>query len=323
MSFGSPQALLALLVVPAALVFLLAVSRRPSRNPVLYTNLAVLEGLAAARPRRWRRLIPLALFLLALATAAGALARPRADLPVRVDRTTVVLLVDVSGSMSARDVEPTRLDAAVAALRGFVDGLPKRFQIGLVQFSDSSQVLTPPTSDHELVHQTLGLLAPDSGTAIGTGLVAAVRLIRSSLAADGVVRRAGESLPAAIVLLSDGKQNQGAIAPLAAAERARAAGIPVDTVALGTPHGVLGYGPFAKRVAPDPPLMRAIARATGGTTATASDPRQLSTFYDGLRDSIGWGTESRGIASWFAAAAAVLLLAAVGVARAWEGPLVP
>ncbi len=321
MSFCSPPALLALLAVPVALVFLLGVTRRRPRHPVAFTNLAVLEGLVATRRRPWRRLVPPALLLLALATAAAAAAGPRANLPVRVDNTTVVLLVDVSGSMSARDVEPTRLDAAVAAMRGFVDRLPKRFRVGLVQFSDSSQVLTRPTADHRQVDETLGLLTPDSGTAIGTGLMTAIRLVRHSLAEDGVVRVPGEPLPAAIVLLSDGKQNQGRIAPLAAAARARSAGIPVDTVALGTAHGVLGYGPFAPRVAPDPPLMRAIASKTGGKTSSARDSRQLATFYSGLRDSIGQATEPRPIASWFAAAAAVLLLAAFGLARAWEGPL--
>ena len=136
MTFASPLGLLALLAVPAALGALLVARRRGARSRVVFTNLQVLEGLVAARPRRMRRAIPALLLLLALATAAGALAQPHARLPVQVDNTTVVLLVDVSGSMSARDVEPTRLDAAVAAMRTFVDRLPSRFKVGLVQFSD-------------------------------------------------------------------------------------------------------------------------------------------------------------------------------------------
>jgi Ca-activated chloride channel homolog len=321
MAFASPLALLGLLAVPAALGVLLAASRRRARTGVLFTNLAVLEDVVPAGPRRLRRWAPPALVLLALATAAAATAQPRLNLPVAVDNTTIVLLVDVSGSMSARDVEPTRLDAAVAAMRVFVDRLPKRFKVGLVQFSDSSQVLAPPTADRGQVDELLGLLEADSGTAIGTGLVTAIRLVKGSLAREGVVRSPGEQLPAAIVLLSDGKQNQGRVAPLAAAAQARAAGIPIDTVALGTRHGVLGYGPFARHVAPAPQLMHAIALATGGRTASATDPRQLAAFYGGLRDSIGRIIEPRNIASWFAAAAAVLVLAAVGLARAWEGPL--
>jgi len=321
MTFASPPGLLALLAVPAALGVLLVVRRRRARSPVVFTNIPVLEGLVVARPRRIRSAVPALLLLLALASAGGALAQPHARLPVQVDNTTVVLLVDVSGSMSARDVEPTRLDAAVAAMRSFVDRLPSRFKVGLVQFSDSAQVLAVPTADHERVHEALGLLVADSGTALGTGLATAIRLVQSSLARDGVVRRPGANLPAAIVLLSDGKQNTGSITPLAAAAQARTAGIPIDTVALGTRHGILGYGPFAKHVAPAPGLMRRIAAVTGGKTAAATSSSQLAAFYGGLRDSVGHTTASRAITSWFAAAAALLLLAALGLGRAWASPL--
>ena len=124
-------------------------------------------------------------------------------------------------------------------------------------------MLAAPTADHERISETLGLLQADSGTAIGTGLVTATRLAQSSLTRDGVFRVPGRNLPAAIVLLSDGKQNQGRVKPLEAAALAKAAGIPVDTVALGTKKGVLGYGPYAPKVAPDPPLMNAIAKAHG------------------------------------------------------------
>ena len=321
MSLGSPTALLALLAVPAVLAAMRLLSRRRRPRAVAYTNLAVLEAALGPRRRPRRRLIPAGLLLVGLGLAATAAAQPRATLPVRVNNATIVLLVDVSGSMSARDVEPTRLDAAVAAMRGFVERLPHGFRVGLVQFSDESEVLAAPTTDHDRVSQTLGLLVPDSGTALGSGIVTAVRLARSSLARDGVVRQPVAALPAAIVLLSDGKQNQGRIEPLQAAALARAAGIPVDTVALGTAHGILGYGPFAPRVAPDPETMQQIAVATGGTTATAKDTNQLATFYRRVGTSFGDGTETRGIASWFAAAAAVVLLAAVGLGRILAGPL--
>jgi Ca-activated chloride channel homolog len=321
MSFGSPLALLGLLVVLAALAAVRLISRRKARAPVAFTNFTVLEAVAPTRMRSRRRFVPVALLVAALVMAAAAAAQPRARLPVRVDNATIVLLVDVSGSMSARDVEPTRLDAAVAAMRGFVRRLPDGLKVGLVQFSDTSQVLAVPTVDHERISQTLDLMVPDSGTAIGTGLITAVGLARNSLARDGVFRSAGRDLPAAIILLSDGKQNQGRIGPLQAAARARAAGIVVDTVALGTPHGILGYGPFAPKVAPDPPLMRAIAETTGGRTATATDDRELSTFYRRIGSSFGHGSETRDIASWFTAAAAILLVGAVALGRAWAGAL--
>jgi Ca-activated chloride channel family protein len=253
--------------------------------------------------------------------AATATARPQAQLPVRVNNATIVLLVDVSGSMSARDVEPTRLDAAIVAMRGFLQRLPVGFKVGLVQFSDQPEVLARPTSDHARISESLGLLVPDSGTALGSGLARAVQLTRDSLRRDGVVARRGRDLPAAIILLSDGKQNQGKIQPLQAAALARAAGIPVDTVALGTRHGVLGFGPFAPHVAPAPKLMKRIAAATGGTTATAKDTRELTTFYRRVGSSIGHATESRDVGAWFAAAAALLLASAAALSRFFSGSI--
>ena len=314
MSLGSPFVLIILVAVPAAIVAARLISRR-GPSAIAFTNLAVLETAVGPRRRPRRRLLPAALLLLALAAAATAAARPQARLPVRVDNATIVLLVDVSGSMSARDVEPTRLDAAVSAMRGFVERLPAGFKVGLVQFSDVPEVLATPTEDHTRISETLGLLVPDSGTALGAGLATAVRLTKGSLARDGVVAPPGRKLPAAIILLSDGKQNQGRIRPLQAAALARAAGIPVDTVALGTPHGVLGYGPFAPRVAPAPALMRRIARATNGATATAKDTKELTGFYRRVGSSIGHGTKTRDIGAWFAAAAAVLLVAAAALGR--------
>ncbi len=321
MWFASPLVLLTLLAVPAAVGLAALLSRRRPRRPVAFTNLAVLEAVAPTQRRPRRRLIPIALLVLALAFAAGAAAHPQARVPVRVDNATIVLLVDVSGSMSARDVEPTRLDAAVAAMRWFVRRLPKDYKVGLVQFSDYATVLAAPTTDHERVAQTLDLLMPDSGTALGAGLVTAVGVARSSVARDGIIVAQGHRLPAAIVLLSDGKQTQGVISPMAGARRAKRAGIPVDTVALGTSHGVLGYGPFAKRVAPDAPLMRQIAKASGGATASAHNSRQLASFYEQVRSSFGTEMRTRDIGSWFAAAAALLLVVAVGLGRVFAGSL--
>jgi Ca-activated chloride channel family protein len=321
MSFGSPLGLLALLAIPAVLGMAALVARRRPKSPVAHTNLAVLEAVMGPARRRRRRLIPAILLVLALGLAATAAGHPQARRPVLVDNATIVLLVDVSGSMSARDVEPTRLDAAVAAMRSFVRKLPKGFKVGLVQFSDSPTVLAAPTADHERVAQTLDLLTPDSGTAIGAGLLSATRLVQSSLRQAGYVRVPGRRLPAAIVLLSDGNQTQGPIQPLPAAKTARQAGIVVDTVALGTPHGILGYGSFARRVAPDPPLMAAIAKVTGGETSTATNPGQLSSFYRGVDSSFGHVTKTQDVASWFAGAAALLLAAAMLLSRRLTGPL--
>ena len=324
MSFGSPLFLLFLLLVPAVLLFALLIERRRSRYPVAFTNLELLAGLVQ-KQRAWRRYVPLALLLLALAAAAGALAKPRAKFSVPDQNATVVLVVDVSGSMRANDVEPTRLDAAVGAMRTFLDKLPKQFKVGLVAFSSEPEVLSPPTSDRDTVREALGYLQPEAGTAIGDGLQTGVRLITTSLARDGVTHKPGQLLPAAIVLLSDGAQNRGVLQPQQAAMNARAAGIRVYTVALGTPGGQVsfGFGLYVNHipVPPDPPTMRAIARTTGGKTYTARTATSVSKIYRTLGSSIGRKQKREDIASWFAAAAGVLLIGAVGAGRLTEGRL--
>jgi Ca-activated chloride channel family protein len=324
-NFQAPLFLLALLAVPALLVYAVLMDRRRARFPVAFTNLEVLAGVVEERRSAWRRWAPLVLFLLSLTFAAGALARPRTHLTVPEDNASVVLVVDVSGSMRADDVEPTRLDAAISAMRAFLDRLPKRFKVGLVAFSSEAEVLTQPTRDRQVVRDALGYLQPEAGTAIGDGLDVAVKQATASLATDGIERKPNEDIPAAVVLLSDGAQNRGKLQPLEAAQHARDAGIKVYTVALGTPDGVVsfGFGLFVNSipVPPDPPTMRAIARSTGGKTYTAQSSTKLSSIYKTLGSSIGRRTDLREITSWFAAIAAVLLVASLAAGRAWEGRL--
>ena len=266
--------------------------------------------------------MPVALLLLALALAASALARPHLELSSRVDNATVVLLVDVSGSMRAGDVEPTRMDAATAAMRTFLDRLPERFKVGLVQFSAEPYVLVPPTRERDLVRETLGYLNPDAGTAIGDGLAEATAVLRRSLEEDTALPGAGREAPGAIVLLSDGTQSHGRLQALEGAALARAAGFRVDTVALGTKDGVVRVPPGScSRYRPTRRSMRSIAEETGGRTFNASTASQLGGVFGGLGSSIGRETESREVTSWFAFAAAGLLLAALGVGRLVGGAL--
>ena len=323
-SFATPIALVALILVPAVIAFALWADKRRTRYAVAFTNLDVLASVVERR-RAWRRWVPLALLVLALATAAGALARPRAHMWVPDENATVVLLVDTSGSMRAKDVEPTRLDAAVGAMRTFLDKLPSRFKVGLVEFSSVPDVLAEPTRDRQSVRQALDYLSPDAGTAIGDGLDVATKLAVASLSREGVRLRRDGTLPAAVVLLSDGAQNRGVLQPLQAARRARKAGIRVFTVALGTSHGVVhfGFGPFSNSipVPPDPPTMRAIAKATGGRSYTVRSAERLQGVYTQLGSSIGQRRELREVTSWFSAAAALFLIASLGLGRAWEGRL--
>jgi Ca-activated chloride channel family protein len=322
MSFTNPLLLLTLLAIPAAIVFTFVIDRRRARYPVTFTNLDLLAGLVEQH-RSWRRWVPIGFLLLALACAGTALARPKAHLTVPENHGTVVFLVDVSGSMRANDVEPTRLDAAVSAMRTFLDKLPPKFKVGLVAFSSEPEVLAPPTNDRQLVREALGYLTPEAGTALGDGLATASKLAVTSLARDGVRRQPGQPLPAVIVLLSDGAQNRGVLQPVQAARIAKAAGIRVYGVALGTPNGVVsfGFGLYINSipVPPDPATVRQVSNLTGGKSYTARTSNRLIDIYKSLGSSIGQKTELREITSWFAAAAGAFLLLALGAGRIVEG----
>jgi Ca-activated chloride channel family protein len=305
MSFASPLWLLSLLAVPALLAAFAAMARRSRRDEVAYTNLELLAAITPA-PRRWRRLVPVALLVLALAVAAAATAKPQARFTTVQRHARVVLLVDVSGSMSARDVEPTRLDAATHAMRTFLDRVPHSVEVGLVQFSFEPEVLDPPTTDRGLLRQTLGYLFPEAGTAIGDAIAGTVPLVRDH---------------GAIVLLSDGTQNHGRLTALQGAARARARNIRIDTIALGTPGGTLYEAGRYAPVPPDPALMRAIAKATGGRTFSAHTAAALGSIYAHLGGTVASHRATHHLASWFAAAAALLLVAAVGLGRLWGSAL--
>jgi len=323
MTFVSPLFLLALLVVPAVIALAIAVDRRKARYPVSFTNLEVLAAVTPERHGAWRRFVPLLLLLLALVFAAGALARPRVRLSEPDQNATVVLLVDVSGSMRSNDVEPTRLDAAVAAMRTFLDKLPKQFKVGLVAFSSDPEPLVAPTSNRNTIEESINLLEPEAGTALGDGIVSALKMLQTSLRADGYVRRPGKLEPGVIVLLSDGAQNRGTFQPLQAAHIAKVNGVRIYPVSLGTPTGkvTFGFGAFTNSVAvpPDPATMAQIAQATGGKSYTAQTASSVVQIYRTLGSSIGRTTKRVEITSWFTIAAAGLLLASFAAARAFEG----
>ena len=323
MTFGSPYYLLALLAIPILLAVAVVVDRRRTRYPVAFTNFGVLEGIVSRRRRSLKRLIPIALLLAALVFAAGALAHPRVRLSVPDQNATIMLLVDVSGSMRANDVEPTRLDAAVDAMRTFLDRLPKQFKVGLVAFSSEPEPLVAPTSDRNAIRQSIALLEPEAGTALGDGIAVAVKMLTNSLRQAGYVRKPGEQFPGAIVLLSDGAQNRGILQPLQAARMAKAAGIRIFPVSLGTPNGkvTFGFGAYTNSVPvpPDPQTMSEIAAVTGGKSYTAQTASSVVQIYKTLGSSIGRTHKRVQVTSWFAAAAAGLLLAAVAAAGMFEG----
>ena len=331
MTFDRPWALAALLALPLLAWLYVVLQRRRARYAVTYTNLGVLRQVA--RGRAWRRYVPPVLLLLALAALVAGFARPHVRGLVPQDRATVVLVLDVSRSMEARDVEPTRLGAAKRAIRLFLDRAPERLRIGMVVFAGVPQVASPPTTDHEQVSVSLdhlGDYATFGGTAIGDALSMAVDVGRETLERD----RDAETAPAgsddesanlvSILFLSDGAQREGILQPLEGAQLAKEASMPVYTVALGTPSGTVsggGFFPFGGdriSVPPDPVTLRAIAETTGGTFTEARDAETLDDAYEKLGSNLGRRSADQEVTYAFLLAAAGLLLGAWLLAARWS-----
>ncbi len=324
-SFISPQYLWALVAIPALVAFTIIIRRRRSRYTVTFTSLDVLAGVVEHRRPQWWQGVPLILLMLALAVAATASARPSIRVTVADPTATIVLLVDVSGSMEATDVTPSRIAAAITAMHILVGKLPKSDKIGLVTFSDNTQVLDAPTTNRAALNSSIGALTPEAATALGDGVAAAVKLIVSSLAATGVHHQIGQYLPAAIVLESDGAQNRGSVTPFVAANEAKVAGIRIYGIALGTPGGEVTEGTGLLQqtipVPPNPGAVALLARTTGGQAFTATTASSLNSIYRSLGSTVGRHDSLEEITGWFEVAAAMLLLAGVGAARAWGSSL--
>jgi Ca-activated chloride channel family protein len=311
MSFQAPLFLLGIVAVPLALAALALARRRPARYAVRFPALPTLAAVAP-RGRSWRRAMPTALLCLALAALALALARPEATVAVPVERASVVLVTDTSGSMNATDVQPSRLAAAQAAGRRFLDRVPDELQVGLVAYSDAPHTVLRPTQERDPVRAALDGLRADGATATGDALTSALRALGD---------RGDAAPPAAIVLLSDGANTAGRD-PAEAAAAARTAGVPVYTVALGTTTGRITT-PDGRTLAvpPDPATLDAVAQASGGRAFAAEDAGSLDQVYERLGSQIGTRKEKREISAGFAAAGLLALASALFTSLRWRGRL--
>jgi Ca-activated chloride channel family protein len=325
MSFISPHLLWALLLIPALLLGYVLLQRRRMKYALRFTNVDLLANLVAESPR-WRRHLPTAIFLLALGALLVAMARPQLVTEVPRDEASVVLAMDVSGSMQATDVSPTRLRAAQRAANRFLDRVPEELRVGLITFSDGAQVRVQPTDDHASVRASLGSLEADGGTAIGDAVALATELEigttdDAQLAADEKPDEE-EGPPLVVLLLSDGAPSPDTLDPIDAAEKAKAAGIPVYTIALGTDEGTveitdaLGFTETVE-VPPDRETLAQIARVTGAATFSAPSEQALDAVYDRLGSSIGYEEELREVTYAFAAGGLVLLLIAGSLSALW------
>ncbi len=336
MSFEFPVALLALALVPAAIATYVLAQRARPRYAVRFTNLDLLGAVVKETPR-WRRHVPAALALAALTALVVAAARPHLTFAVAERRASVMLVTDVSGSMEATDVAPSRLQAARTAALAFTDALPDDARLGLATFSSTANLNVPPTVDRALVARALEAMDAGGGTAMGDGVAAALRALREAIrrpAGEGDPdgdgdRRERERPPAAVVLLSDGESTSGRD-PIEVAQEARRLRVPVYTIALGTPDGTItlppsargwGGGPRVLPVPPDPETLRLVARTTGGRFFDSADAGELRSIYDDLGRQVATERERREVTAGFAGLGAVLLLAGGALSLLWFGRL--
>jgi Ca-activated chloride channel family protein len=351
MNFLAPELLLGLLLIPVAIGFYLWAQRRRTKYAVRFTNLDLLANLAPRRPS-WRRHLPPAIYLAAIAALLIGLARPTMVMAVPREDATVILTMDVSGSMKATDVSPTRLDAARAAALSFINQLPDKVRVGLVAFASEPVTLVSPTTDREQVKSALDSLRPRDGTAMGDALMQVLDIAEKiqaenqdkpdasaspapSAAPDGppapdasgvpTDQPSGQPLVAAI-LLTDGANSTGATEPLTAADRAAKLNVPIYTIALGTPDGTVTvpdqFGQMVTLdVPPDTETLQQIAETTGAKSFDAPTAEDLKQVYDNLESRIGYTEERQEVTFALVGAGLLLVMAGAGLSAVWFGRL--
>jgi Ca-activated chloride channel family protein len=352
MTFASPELLLGLILVPIAIGIYLLVQRRRSRYAVRFTNVDLLANIAPRTPG-WRRHLPPVLYLLAISALVIGLARPSMVLATPREEATIILTIDVSRSMRATDVQPTRLAAAQKAASDFVDKLPPGFQVGLVVFSTEARIATTPTTDRGAIHTAIDNLVANGGTAMGDAIAMSLQAAgldtsgtsgtggtgggpaaspvvpgpgasaQPSTAPDPSASPSPDKAPlVAMVLLSDGANSTGELEPQQAADRAAALGVPVYTIALGTADGTVEvpniFGQLEQMsVPPDTETLAAVAETTGGRFFDAPTAEDLAQIYENLGSKVGYTQEQQEVTQLFAAVALGFVLAGAGLAALW------
>ena len=346
MSFSWPWALLALLVIPLVFAAWWLARRRRRRAAVRVTSIALVRTALPGRSR-WRRRIPVALLTLGLAVLAVGAARPQATVPVPSSSATIMLALDVSGSMCSTDVKPNRITAAEQAASAFIKAQTGGPRIGLVAFAGTAVVLVPPTADTKQLLSALGGLTTSFGTAIGEGIVTsldAIAQVDRSVAPTGATvsrNRGAGYADDVIVVLTDGSNNRG-VDPQTAAKEAAGRGVRVFTIGYGTDNpaplacssdqfggfggfgggggGGFGGGPggAGNPFDADYTALMQISKTTGGTFYRAQDADQLATALAKLPAAFTIVRKHIDIASWFAAGGGLLIVAAVALSLWWN-----
>ncbi len=307
-SFADPLWLLALLAIPLLVLLAVERSRRRDRFAMRFPAAATLAEAAGAQSA-WRRWVPSALVLVALAALVFGAARPQRTVRVALQEASIMLVTDHSGSMAATDVAPNRLSAAQSAAKTFVDRLPKDVKVGVVAYSAAPDDVRPPSTDHGAARDAIARQTANGGTATGDALAAALGLLRPNNKAR---------TPAAVVLLSDGTTTVGSD-PEEVAAQAKKLGVPVYTVALGTEDATVPnpdpFGPPLPAV-PDPETLRRVAQISGARAFSAQDAGELGAIYKALGSQLGSRAETRDATLVPVMAGLALLLAAGGLGLA-------
>ncbi|MGZ4350003.1 MAG: VWA domain-containing protein [Solirubrobacteraceae bacterium] len=314
MSFAAPFILVGLIAVPLLAVWYVGQQRRRRDAAAAFAAPALTESVTPRRPG-WRRHAPMLVFAIAVAALIAAAARPQRTVAVPVNSAAIMLVNDISSSMSANDVSPSRLGAAQKAATKLVSGGPGSVKVGLVQFARRPVVVQSPTTDHSLTKSAIAGLHPGGGgTAVGEAITTALRSLTS------LPKQGGKRVPSAIVLLSDGSSNVGP-GPLAAAQQAKADHIPIYTISLGTARGTITIKKHGQTVTAAVPVssqeLAQIAQASGGKAYTAADSAKASAVYAHLAVQLGHKKVKRELTADVAGGGLVLLLTGGALSLLW------
>lgn len=308
MSFLAPDRLWLLLIPAAAIVAYLVMLRRKQKYALRYSDVELIDKVAPDRPG-WRRHLPVFGFLLAIVVLVLSLARPVTAVQVPQEQAMVVVAIDVSLSMEADDVVPSRIEAAQEAALSFVELAPEELRIGIVGFAGVALPAVAPTTDRDSVRTAIERLTLAEGTAVGEAIAASVDLIEREAVED-------EEIPAAVVLLSDGTTTMGR-SPEEAALAAADAEVPVSTISFGTEDGTIVFEGEVVPVPPDEPALRDVADTTGGRFFTAASSQELQQILDDVGSEVGFTTEDRELWEWFLLAGVVILALAGAASLIW------
>jgi Ca-activated chloride channel homolog len=318
MDFLSPGYLWLLLLVVALGAVYVVMQLRRAQFVSRFSNVELLGSIAPRRPG-WRRHLTFALLLIGLTVLSLGVARPSSAVRVPRENATVMLDIDVSLSMEATDILPSRIATAKQAGKSFVGLLPARINLGLVSFGGQANLLVPPTLNRQAVKRAIDGLRLQQSTAIGEAIFTSLQAIQ--VFTKSTTAKGDSAPPARIVLLSDGTNTVGR--PVSqAVSAARQAHVQISTIAFGTQHGTVTIDGVTREVPANDSALRQIAEATGGTFHTAHSEQELSEVYKDIGSQIGYTTKHRDISWRFMFAGLVFLFAAGGTAMLWAGRLV-